>query len=62
MAIMAGKVCTVTGGAGALVGRAPGSLQEGAKVMLVGRNEENLLRGENAERERITGDDQGECR
>jgi NAD(P)-dependent dehydrogenase (short-subunit alcohol dehydrogenase family) len=45
MGIMAGKVCVVTGGAGSLgVASARLLLQEGAKVMLVGPNEENLAR------------------
>jgi NAD(P)-dependent dehydrogenase (short-subunit alcohol dehydrogenase family) len=41
-----GKVCIVTGGAGS-IGLAAASLllKEGAKVMLVGRNEANLARG-----------------
>jgi NAD(P)-dependent dehydrogenase (short-subunit alcohol dehydrogenase family) len=43
MGIMDGKVCIITGGAGS-IGLASASLllQEGAKIMLVGRNEENL--------------------
>jgi NAD(P)-dependent dehydrogenase (short-subunit alcohol dehydrogenase family) len=43
MGIMNGKVCIITGGAGS-IGLASASLllQEGARVMLVGRNEENL--------------------
>jgi NAD(P)-dependent dehydrogenase (short-subunit alcohol dehydrogenase family) len=43
--IMTGKICVVTGGAGS-IGLASASLlvQEGAKVMLVGRNAENLER------------------
>jgi NAD(P)-dependent dehydrogenase (short-subunit alcohol dehydrogenase family) len=45
MGIMAGKVCIVTGGAGSIgLESARLLLQEGAKVMLVGRNEENLVR------------------
>ena len=45
MGIMAGKVCIVTGGAGSIgLESARLLLQEGAKVMLVGRNEENLAR------------------
>ncbi len=45
MGIVDGKVCIVTGGAGS-IGLASASilLREGAKVMLVGRNEENLIR------------------
>jgi len=45
MGSMEGKVCIITGGAGS-IGLASASLllQEGAKVMLVGRNEENLAR------------------
>ena len=45
MGIVDGKVCIVTGGAGS-IGLASASLllQEGAKVMLVGHNEENLVR------------------
>jgi len=44
MGIMNGKVCIITGGAGS-IGLASASLllQEGARVMLVGRNEENLV-------------------
>lgn len=43
--IMSGKTCVVTGGAGS-IGLASASLlvQEGARVMLVGRNAENLER------------------
>ena len=45
MGIMAGKVCVVTGGAGSIgLASARLLLQEGAKVMLVGRSEENLAR------------------
>jgi NAD(P)-dependent dehydrogenase (short-subunit alcohol dehydrogenase family) len=45
MGIMAGKVCVITGGAGSIgLESARLLLQEGAKVMLVGRNEENLAR------------------
>ena len=45
MGIMAGKVCIITGGAGSLgLESARLLLQEGARVMLVGRNEENLAR------------------
>jgi NADP-dependent 3-hydroxy acid dehydrogenase YdfG len=45
MGIMAGKVCVITGGAGSIgLESARLLLQEGAKVMLVGRNEENLGR------------------
>jgi NADP-dependent 3-hydroxy acid dehydrogenase YdfG len=42
---MKGKVCIVTGGAGS-IGLASASLllQKGAKVMLVGHNENNLTR------------------
>src|SRR5512136_254410 len=45
MGIVDGKVCIVTGGAGS-IGLASASLllQEGAKVMLVDHNEENLAR------------------
>lgn len=45
MATMSGKICIITGGAGS-IGRASASLllQEGARVMLVGHNEENLAR------------------
>ena len=45
MGIVDGKVCVITGAAGS-IGLASASLllQEGAKVMLVGRNEENLAR------------------
>ena len=45
MGIMNGKICIITGGAGS-IGLASASLllQEGARVMLVGRNEENLAR------------------
>jgi NAD(P)-dependent dehydrogenase (short-subunit alcohol dehydrogenase family) len=45
MGIMNGKICIITGGAGS-IGLASASLllQEGARVMLVGRNEENLVR------------------
>ncbi|MCJ7784938.1 MAG: SDR family oxidoreductase, partial [Desulfobacterales bacterium] len=45
MGIVDGKVCVITGGAGS-IGLASASLllQEGARVMLVGRNEENLVR------------------
>src|SRR4030042_3289943 len=45
MGIVDGKVCVITGGAGS-IGLASASLllQEGARVMLVGRNEENLAR------------------
>ena len=45
MGIMAGKVCIVTGGAGSIgLESARLLLQEGARVMLVGRNEEKLAR------------------
>lgn len=42
---MNGKICIITGGAGS-IGLASASLllQEGARVMLVGHNEENLVR------------------
>jgi NAD(P)-dependent dehydrogenase (short-subunit alcohol dehydrogenase family) len=45
MRIMSGKICIITGGAGS-IGLASASLllQEGARVMLVGHNEENLVR------------------
>lgn len=45
MGIMNGKICIITGGAGS-IGLASTSLllQEGARVMLVGHNEENLVR------------------
>lgn len=45
MGIMNGKICIITGGAGS-IGLASASLllQEGARVMLVGHNEENLVR------------------
>ena len=48
MGIMNEKVCIVTGGAGS-IGLASASLllQEGAKVMLVGHNENNLARAAN---------------
>jgi len=45
MGIMNNKVCIVTGGAGSIgLASAALLLQEGARVMLVGRNEENLIR------------------
>jgi NAD(P)-dependent dehydrogenase (short-subunit alcohol dehydrogenase family) len=45
MGIMAGKVCVITGGAGSIgLESARLLLQEGARVMLVDRNEENLAR------------------
>jgi NAD(P)-dependent dehydrogenase (short-subunit alcohol dehydrogenase family) len=45
MGIMNGKVCIVTGGAGSIgLASAALLLQEGAKVMIVGHNEENLAR------------------
>jgi NAD(P)-dependent dehydrogenase (short-subunit alcohol dehydrogenase family) len=45
MGIVDGKVCIITGGAGS-IGLASASLflKEGARVMLIGRNEENLVR------------------
>jgi len=45
MGIMNGKICIITGGAGS-IGRASAALllKEGARVMLVGHNEENLTR------------------
>src|SRR4030042_615303 len=45
MGIVDGRVCVVIGGAGS-IGLASASLllKEGARVMLVGRNEENLVR------------------
>ena len=47
MGIMAGKVCVITGGAGSLgLESAKLLLQEGAKVMLVDRDEEDLARAE----------------
>lgn len=48
MGIMDGKVCIITGGAGS-IGLASASLllQEGAKVMLVDWNNENLIRAAN---------------
>ncbi len=43
MGIVDGKVCIITGGAGSIgLASAALLLQEGARVMLVGRNEENL--------------------
>ncbi len=45
MGIMSGKVCVITGGAGSIgLESASLLLKEGAKVMLVGHNEENLVR------------------
>jgi NAD(P)-dependent dehydrogenase (short-subunit alcohol dehydrogenase family) len=45
MGIMNGKVCIVTGGAGSIgLASAALLLREGARVMLVGHNEENLTR------------------
>jgi NAD(P)-dependent dehydrogenase (short-subunit alcohol dehydrogenase family) len=45
MGIMNGKVCIITGAAGSIgLASAALLLEEGAKVMLVGRNEENLVR------------------
>jgi len=47
MGIVAGKVCVITGGAGSMgLESARILLQEGAKVMLVDRNEEDLARAE----------------
>lgn len=47
MGIMTGKVCVITGGAGSMgLESARLLLQEGAKVMLVDRNEEDLARAE----------------
>lgn len=45
MGVMSGKICVITGGAGS-IGLASASilLQEGARIMLVGHNEENLAR------------------
>jgi NAD(P)-dependent dehydrogenase (short-subunit alcohol dehydrogenase family) len=49
MGIMNGKVCIITGGAGSIgLASAALLLQEGARVMLVGRNEENLVRAAKA--------------
>ena len=49
MGIMDGKVCIVTGGAGSIgLASAALLLREGAKVMLVGHNEENLKRAAKA--------------
>jgi NAD(P)-dependent dehydrogenase (short-subunit alcohol dehydrogenase family) len=45
MGIMAGKVCVITGGAGSMgLESAKLLLQEGSRVMLVDRNEEDLAR------------------
>ncbi len=45
MGIMNGKTCIVTGGAGSIgLASAALLLSEGARVMLVGRNRENLAR------------------
>ena len=45
MGIMSGKTCIVTGGAGSIgLASAALLLSEGARVMLVGRNHDNLLR------------------
>ncbi len=45
MGIMSGKTCIVTGGAGSIgLASAALLLSEGARVMLVGRNQENLAR------------------
>lgn len=48
MGIMNGKICIITGGAGS-IGLASASLllEEGARVMLVSHNEENLVRAAN---------------
>jgi NAD(P)-dependent dehydrogenase (short-subunit alcohol dehydrogenase family) len=47
MDIMAGKVCVITGGAGSMgLESARLLLREGARVMLVDRNEEDLVRAE----------------
>jgi len=49
MGVVDGKVCIITGGAGS-IGLASASLllKEGGRVMLVGRNEENLIRAAGA--------------
>jgi NAD(P)-dependent dehydrogenase (short-subunit alcohol dehydrogenase family) len=45
MGIMSGKTCIVTGGAGSIgLASAALLLSEGARVMLVGRNQDNLVR------------------
>jgi NAD(P)-dependent dehydrogenase (short-subunit alcohol dehydrogenase family) len=45
MGIMSGKTCVVTGGAGSIgLASAALLLREGARVMLVGRNRDNLVR------------------
>ena len=45
MGIMNGKTCIITGGAGSIgLASAALLLKEGARVMLVGHNEENLTR------------------
>ena len=45
MGIMDGKVCVVTGGGGSLgLAAARALLEEGARVLLVGRTEETLAR------------------
>jgi NAD(P)-dependent dehydrogenase (short-subunit alcohol dehydrogenase family) len=49
MGIMNGKVCIITGGAGSIgLASADLLLKEGARVMLVGRNQENLVRAAKA--------------
>ena len=45
MGMMSGKTCIVTGGAGSIgLASAALLLSEGARVMLVGRNRDNLAR------------------
>ena len=45
MGVMNGKICVITGGAGSIgIASASLFLKEGARVMLVGRNEGNLIR------------------
>jgi NAD(P)-dependent dehydrogenase (short-subunit alcohol dehydrogenase family) len=49
MGIMKGKICVVTGGAGSIgLASAAVLLEEGARVMLVGHNEDNLSRAAGA--------------
>jgi NAD(P)-dependent dehydrogenase (short-subunit alcohol dehydrogenase family) len=49
MGILSGKVCIVTGAAGSIgLASAIAFLQEGAKVMLVGHNEDNLIKAAKA--------------